>query len=255
MPDNRNPPNDIELQWIPGPVDRPLVVFLHEALGSVSLWRDFPQRLCEAVDCPGLVYSRRGHGRSHPRVPARYEADYLEREAQQVLPALLDALGVAPGYVLFGHSDGASIALLHADAFADRVRGAIVLAPHVFVEDVTVAGVQAAGTAWRSSDLPARLARHHADAASVFERWQQRWLDPSFHGWNVEHRLNDIRCPVLAIQGEGDEYATMAQIDRIAARAPQCEVLKLPACGHSPHRDCASQVIDAARRFVDGLPS
>lgn len=244
----------LELAWISGATDRPLIVFLHEALGSISLWKEFPHRLCQALQSPGLVYSRSGHGSSHPRVPAAYELDYLEREAEQALPALLDSLGVAKGYVLFGHSDGASIALLHAAAFPDRVRGVVALAPHIFVEDVTVAGVHAAGNAWRNSPLPTRLARHHADAGAAFQRWQERWTDPAFRDWNIEQKLDRIRCPVLAVQGENDEYATMAQIDGIASRVARCALLKLPSCGHSPHRDCPDAVISATRRFVDHLP-
>jgi pimeloyl-ACP methyl ester carboxylesterase len=248
--------HDIEHAWIGAPAHAgaPLLVFLHEALGSVAQWRGFPQRLCEALACPGLVYSRAGHGRSAPRADNRLPFDFLEREAEQELPALLQALGVERGYVLFGHSDGASIALLHAAAFPDRVAGAIALAPHIVVEEMTVQGVAAARQLWQDTDLPARLARHHDDAEAVFRRWSERWLDPAFRAWTIAERMRAIRCPVLLIQGEGDEYGSLAQVHGIAERAPQAQVLALAGCGHSPHRDCPDAVIAATRDFLAALP-
>jgi pimeloyl-ACP methyl ester carboxylesterase len=242
----------LDLQWVgnDGAGDRPLLVFLHEALGSIGLWRGFPQALCDATGHRGLVYSRAGHGRSQKREPDAYEFDFLEREAVQALPALLQNLGVDGPYALFGHSDGASIALLHAAAFPQRVRAAIVLAPHIRVEAVTVAGVEAAQTTWEQGDLPQRMARHHDDAPALFRRWSERWRDPAFRAWSIEHRLSAIRCPVLAVQGEADPYGTQAQIDGIAERAPHCELLKLPGCGHAPHLECPQAVIDASVRFL-----
>jgi pimeloyl-ACP methyl ester carboxylesterase len=248
-------PDEIEHLWI-GAAEQtgaPLLVFLHEALGSVSQWRGFPQRLCEAVGCGGLVYSRAGHGRSAPRADNRLPFDFLEQEAEQHLPALLQALGVERHYVLFGHSDGASIALLHAARFPERVAGAIALAPHIVVEEVTVQGVAAAQQLWQTTDLPQRLARYHDDAAAVFQRWSERWLDPAFRAWTIAERMRGIRCPLLLIQGEGDEYGSLAQVQGIAERAPQAQVRVLPGCGHSPHRDCPDAVIDATRAFLARL--
>jgi pimeloyl-ACP methyl ester carboxylesterase len=231
--------------------DAPLVVFLHEALGTLAMWRDFPQRLCDAGGFRGLLYSRYGYGGSTAR-PAReqWPLDYLEREARELLPDFLRAVGADARPWLLGHSDGASIALIHAAAFPDALAGAIVLAPHIFVEDATVAGVAAARRNYEITDLRQRLGRYHADPDGAFWRWHDRWVDPAFRDWNVEALLPAIRCPLLAIQGEGDEYATMAQLDGIKRQVPQAELLKLTACRHSPHRDQPQAVIDAVLRFV-----
>ncbi|MEY4713551.1 MAG: hypothetical protein RIS88_3001 [Pseudomonadota bacterium] len=244
----------IEHQWIGRErVGAPLMVFLHEGLGSVALWRDFPQRLCDALDCRGLVYSRPGYGRSTPRAPdAAWGVDFMHRQAHEVLPELLQALGVdtaqSPPW-LFGHSDGGSIALLHAARFADRVAGAIVLSPHIVVEDVSVASIGQAAHAYKTTDLRQRLARYHDDPDSAFWGWNRIWLDPAFRSWNIEADLGAIRCPVLAVQGLDDEYGTLAQIRGIAQRVPQTQLLELAACGHSPHKDQTEALTGAVRRF------
>ena len=227
---------------------RPLV-FLHEGLGSVAAWRDFPQVLCDALDAPGLVYSRRGYGRSAPLAGPR-GADYLHREAQVVLPALLRALDLHAPFLL-GHSDGGSIALLAAaQPPGDVAPAAIaVLAPHVFVEEVTLLGVRAARLAWEagaSGRLQPRLARWHDDPAGAFFGWNDAWLAPTFRDWNIEAELDQVRCPVLAIQGVDDRYGTLAQLDRIAraVRGP-CRLLRLAGCGHAPHDEAPQVVIEA----------
>ena len=231
--------------------DAPLIVFLHEALGTVAMWRDFPQRLCDAGRFRGLVYSRYGHGDSTPRAPREpWPLDYLEREARLALPAFLRSTGADARPWLFGHSDGASIALIYAAAFPNALAGAIVLAPHIFVEDETIAGVAAARRSYETTDLRQRLARYHADPDDAFWRWHDRWVDPAFRNWNIEALLPAIRCPLLAIQGDGDEYATMAQLDGSKRLVPQAELLKLGACRHAPHRDQPQAVIDAVVRFV-----
>jgi pimeloyl-ACP methyl ester carboxylesterase len=220
----------------------PPLVFLHEGLGSVAGWRDFPRALCDRLEAPGLVYSRRGYGRSTPLGEPR-STGYLHREAWEVLPALLDHLGLeAP--MLVGHSDGGSIALLYAARHAPRAIA--IMAPHVFVEDVTIAGIRAAREAWQQGKLRDPLARVHDDPGGAFFGWNDSWLDPAFRHWNIEAELPKIRCPVLAIQGYEDQYATMAQLDRIAAgvRTP-CRLLKLVGCGHSPQRDQPQAVSDA----------
>lgn len=243
---------DIECRWVgPACAAGPVVVFLHEGLGSVSMWREFPARLCEALGVRGLVWSRPGFGRSTARPGAeRWGPDFMHRQAREILPALLDALDVRAPYLLFGHSDGGSIALIHAASFADRVAGLIVLAPHILVEDISVRSIEQAREAWQETDLRDRLARHHADAESVFLRWNDIWLAPEFRHWNIEALLPSIRCPVLAIQGCDDEYGTMAQIDGIAAVLPGTRLLKLERCGHSPHRDQPEAVIEASRAFA-----
>ena len=231
--------------------DAPTVVFLHEALGTLAMWRDFPQRLCDAGGFRGLLYSRYGYGRSTAR-PARetWPLDYLAREARQLLPNFLRAVGADARPWLFGHSDGATIALLYAAAFPDALAGAVLLAPHIFVEDATVVGIAAARRSYETTDLRQRLARYHADPDDAFWRWHDRWTDPAFRHWNIEALLPAIRCPLLAIQGEDDEYATMAQLDGIKRHVPQAELLKLAACRHSPHRDQPQAVTDAAVRFI-----
>lgn len=231
----------------------PTLVFLHEGLGSIALWRDFPSQVVAATGCPALVYSRYGYGNSEPlRAPRR--VDFMHAEALQTLPELLDKLGIERP-VLFGHSDGASIALIHAGGSARPVAGLILMAPHVLVEDVTIRSIEAAKQAYETTDLRAKLARYHADVDSAFRGWSDVWLDPAFRDWNIEEYLPRVRCPVLAIQGEDDEYGTMEQLERIARAVPGTELLKLPRCRHSPHRDQPRAVIDAAARFLERLCS
>lgn len=242
----------IEYRWVGGTADdAPVVVFLHEGLGSVSMWRDFPQRLCDATGLRGLVYSRPGYGRSTPRAPdEHWRPDFMHRQAHEVLPALLQALGVNDRVWLFGHSDGGSIALLHASRFSDRLRGVIVLAPHILVEPFGLASIRKARDAFQHGDLRARLARHHDDVDSAFRGWNDIWLDPAFESWRIHDELPGIRCPLLAVQGLDDEYGTLEQIHGIARRVPQTQLLELPDCGHSPHRDQPQRLIDAVSRFV-----
>lgn len=242
----------IEHAWVGRPRSErsaPLVVFLHEGLGSVSMWRDFPARLCDSVGARGLVYSRPGYGRSGaPEPEAAWAPDFMHAQAEQVLPALLAALDIDATVDkpwLLGHSDGGSIALLYAARFPQRLAGAVLMAPHILVEDRSVASIEAAREAYRSTDLPQRLARHHDDADRAFWRWNRIWLDPAFRSWSIEAELDAIRCPLLAIQGLDDEYGTLAQIRGIAARVPGTRLLELPDCRHSPQRDQPQAVIDA----------
>jgi pimeloyl-ACP methyl ester carboxylesterase len=223
----------------------PTIVFLHEGLGSVAGWRDFPRSLCDQLDAPGLVYSRRGYGRS-TQLGAPRATDYLHREAWDVLPALLSALGIERPFIV-GHSDGGSIALLYAARF-DPIAIAI-MAPHVFVEDVTIEGIRTARAAWNEGKLRGPLARVHDDPDGAFFGWNDGWLAPEFRAWNIEAELPKIRCPVLAIQGYDDQYATMEQLDRIARGTRECRLLKLESCGHSPQRDQPNAVIDAISKL------
>ena len=246
-------PLSLEYQWVGSDdASRPVVVFLHEGLGSVAMWKDFPQRFCDEHRLRGLVYSRYGYGKSTPRLAnERWAPDFMHRQAREVLPALLDALGIERPW-LFGHSDGGSIALLHAASFAEYLRGVIVLAPHIFVEDISVTSIAAAREAYLSQGLRERLARYHADVDSAFRGWNDIWLDPAFRDWNIEAELARISCPVLAVQGEDDEYGTLEQVYGIARKAPQTEVLVLPQCGHSPHRDQPAALSREAGRFISG---
>jgi pimeloyl-ACP methyl ester carboxylesterase len=228
------------------------IVMLHEGLGSTSLWRDFPERLAAATGSRTLVYSRFGYGRSTPLTEPR-AVDYMHEEARIWLPAILERLEIRRP-VLFGHSDGASISLIHAAQPESRIAAVVALAPHVKVEDITVRNIAEAKTAYTGTDLRQRLGRHHADVDSAFWGWNRVWLSPEFRGWNIEALLPSIRCPILAIQGEDDEYGTMEQIASIGRAAPDASLLALPACRHSPHRDQPQAVLQAATAFIAALP-
>jgi pimeloyl-ACP methyl ester carboxylesterase len=242
----------LEYEWLdPDAAHAPVVVFLHEGLGSRSMWRDYPAQLCDSLGARGLVYSRPGYGRSTLKAAdERWPVDFMHRQARDVLPAFLACVGAPARTWLFGHSDGASIALLYAAAFPERVAGVVAVAPHLFVEDVSVRSIEAARAAYETGDLRARLARHHDDSDSAFRGWNDIWLDPRFRTWNIEAEMHAIRCPVLAVQGVDDEYGTMAQIDRLAALVPQASLVKMAGCGHSPHRDQPQKLTDAVAAFV-----
>ncbi|AOZ08145.1 alpha/beta fold hydrolase [Cupriavidus malaysiensis] len=255
-------PIRIETQWLrPERAGRPLLVFLHEGLGSVSLWRNYPRRLCEAGDFRGLVISRYGYGRSTPRPhEEKWGVDFMHRQAREALPALFDVLDIGPGRAhgrpwLFGHSDGGSIALIYAASFAPAVEGVVVVAPHILVEDLSVRSIEQARRAYLETDLRDKLARHHDDADSAFWGWNDIWLDPAFRAWDLRPLLSGLRCPVLAVQGEDDEYGTMAQIEGIHQHASQTVLLKLPRCGHSPHRDQPEQLTAAVSAYINAETS
>ena len=231
--------------------DKPTLLMLHEGLGCVAMWRDFPQQIAAATGCRVIVWSRAGYGHSESYPEARTPR-YMHREALEALPALLAELGIEKP-VLLGHSDGGSIALIFAGAFPDRVRGVVVMAPHEFVEAETLAGILQAKTAWTATDWSQKLARYHADAGRVFSDWNDTWLSADFRDWNIEAYLPNIRCPVLAMQGEDDEYATMRQIDVIGDQIAGAALLKLPDCGHSPQKDQTEAVLAAVSRFVAAL--
>jgi pimeloyl-ACP methyl ester carboxylesterase len=239
----------LECARIPGAEPgAPTLVFLHEGLGSVSLWRDFPGRVVAATGHGALVYSRAGYGQSTPSTGKR-RVDYMHEEALRALPELLDALGIERP-ILVGHSDGASMALIHAGGSARPVTGLVLMAPHVLVEDLSIRGIEAAKVAYETTDLRERLARRHADPDSAFRGWNDIWLDPAFRAWNIEEYLPRIQVPILAIQGEDDEYGTMDQLDRIARAVPGVEQVRLAGCRHSPHRDRPEAVIAAITAFV-----
>ncbi len=229
----------------------PSILLLHEGLGSIALWRHFPEQLAARSGCRVIVWSRAGYGGSEACRQPRHQR-YMHDEGEKALPALVAALGITRP-VLVGHSDGASIALIYAGAFPDAPLGVVAMAPHEFVEPETLAGIRDAREAWQSTDWPNKLARYHQDAERVFRDWNDTWLSPEFSGWNIEHYLPKIRCPVLALQGVDDEYATLRQIDVIAEKVPGTELLKLEQCGHSPHRDQPEKVLAAIAGFVERL--
>ena len=229
----------------------PLLVFLHEGLGSVTLWRDFPARLAAATGHGALVYSRFGYGQSDP-ITERRHVDFMHEEALRALPELLDKLGIERP-ILIGHSDGASIALIHAGGAGRPITGVVAMAPHVLVEDISIRSIEAARRAYETTDLRDRLARHHAAPDSAFRGWNDVWLDPAFRAWSIEEYLPSIGVPILAIQGEEDEYGTMDQLDRISKGSPEVEQLRLSNCRHSPHKDRPEAVIAAISAFVGRL--
>ena len=227
------------------------MVFLHEGLGSVAMWKGFPAECAKAASCRALLYSRYGYGQSDALTAPR-EIDYLHDEALQSLPELLDKLEVEKP-ILLGHSDGGSIALIHAAASERAVRGLIVMAPHTMVEGVAIRGIEITKRTHQTTHLRDKLARYHADPDSAFWGWNDIWLKPEFRDWNLDDCLPRIACPLLAIQGEDDQYGTMEQIDRIQRAVPWTEVLKLKDCGHSPHRDQPAAVIEHVAQFVERL--
>jgi pimeloyl-ACP methyl ester carboxylesterase len=227
----------------------PVLVLLHEGLGSLALWKQFPALLAQASGCPVLAYSRYGYGKSD-RLAAPRAVDYMHREALEVLPEVLAQLGIESP-ILVGHSDGASIALIHAGAGGFPVRGVVAMAPHVFVEDITVASIAEARVAFETTDLPQKLGRYHDDVESTFRGWNDIWLHPDFRRWNIEEYLSGIRCPVLLIQGEDDQYGTLLQVEAIARQVSgPVETLVLPECAHSPQVDQKQATLDAIAAFV-----
>jgi len=228
--------------------DAPAMVFLHEALGCIAMWRDVPERLVALTGLPALVYDRHGHGLSD-RMARRREPDYLDRESFDILPRVLAECGIADP-ILVGHSDGGSIALLHASRHP--VRALVSEAAHVFVETVTLAGIKEASIAWRETDLPRRLGKYHGDKMeAVFSAWADCWQSEPFTSWNMESTLPGVACPVLIIQGAGDEYGTVAQVAAIATGITgPASVMMVPGCNHIPHFQAAETVLPAIAKFV-----
>ena len=235
-------------------VHRPPLVFLHEGLGSVAMWRDFPARVASATGCRTVVYSRFGFGRSSRRT-APYTPRFMHEEALRILPALRAALGIARP-VLVGHSTGASMALIHAGVDGSDVVGLVVMAPLAFVEEFNLDSIRKARSLYETTDMRDKLARYHDDVDGVFRGWNDIWLHPEFRSWSIEADMAGIRCPILAILGEDDEYSTQAQIaavERAATRAASFDFLHLADCRHAPHRDQGPVVVEAIVGFVDGL--
>ena len=239
----------LETLWLEPRVARgTTIVMLHEGLGSIALWRDFPHRLAERTRCGVLVYSRYGHGNSD-ELGEKRPVEFMHHEGEVVLPELLHKLGIA-NPILLGHSDGGSIALIFAGRYPQRPRALILEAPHVFVEDLSVASIAAAKVRYESTDFRNRLGCYHEHVDATFWGWNDIWLEPNFRAWNIESYLNSIRCPVLCIQGEEDEYGTPAQVEAIREQVPGTELLMLPDCKHSPHRDQREATLAKMAEFV-----
>jgi pimeloyl-ACP methyl ester carboxylesterase len=229
----------------------PPIVMLHEGLGSVAMWKDLPAQLAARTGRDVIAYSRRGYGRSAP-IDGPRDVRYMHREGEVVLPGLLAALGIERA-VLFGHSDGASIALICAGTHPTLVAALVLEAPHVFVEDLSVRSIAAAEAAWQATDLRRKLGRYHDDVEGAFRGWNDVWLDPRFRDWNIEEYAERVQCPVLVIQGEADEYGTLAHVESIVARVPEAQTLIVPGAGHGPHRDAADAVLERTASFVGAL--
>jgi pimeloyl-ACP methyl ester carboxylesterase len=233
-------------------VHRPPLIFMHEGLGSIGMWRDFPATVAAATGCRTIVYSRAGHGRSSPfRGP--HTPRFMHEEALEVLPALREALGIEKP-LFIGHSTGASMSLIHAGANQWEVAGVVAMAPLCFVEPINLESIRNAKEVFRSTDMKHKLGRYHDDAEAVFWSWNDIWLDPAFAPWNIAADLAGIRCPVLAVLGEDDEYCTQLQIDAIlehAKNASSVEYLRLADCRHSPHRDQPEAVMSSLIQFID----
>lgn len=259
----------LEVAHVPGATDKAPLVFLHEGLGSVAMWqqrdRHWPAELCAATQRAGWLFSRRGYGQSDPVADVRgeprwsgewhigrHEPDYMHLEAWWVLPRLLERLNISEP-VLIGHSDGATIALLHASRHA--VTACVAIAPHVFVEDVSVHAIAQAKAAYESPEslLRQRLSRYHADVDNAFWQWNDVWLSRAFRGFDMRSQCRTITAPLLLVQGTEDEYGTLAQLREIAHEAPHAQRLELPHCGHSPHRDQPVVLTEAITRFMGEL--
>lgn len=244
--------HNLEYEWHgPPPREAPTIIFLHEGLGSVSVWRDFPASLAEATGCGALVYSRAGYGNSDP-VELPRPLSFMHTEALVTLPEVLDSADVREA-ILLGHSDGGSIALIYAGGVKDaRLRGLILEAPHVFVEDLSLESIKRAAEQYESGQLKQALVRHHgSNVECAFWGWNRVWLEPRFRSWNIEEYLRGISVPVLVIQGDEDEYGTLRQVEAIerGCKGPVESVI-LPRCGHSPHRDQPERALEAITSFV-----
>ena len=243
--------HSIHYEWIEGDAARPPLVFLHEGLGSIRQWRDFPAKVAAATGCRALVYDRYGYGQSEVLQEAKRDIRFMHDEALVAFPQLLQALAVERP-LLIGHSDGASIALIHAGA-NHPVRGVVAMAPHVFIEPLCLNSIVTAAEQFETTDFAEKLGRYHRDARKTFYGWADVWLDKDFKSWDIrDDYLPQIRCPVLAIQGYDDIYGTMAQLDDLARRVRgPCEILKLKDCGHAPFREQPEKTLDAVVRFVE----
>ena len=257
-PSGRVVANGASLEWaVFGPRDpaAPVIVLLHEGLGCLALWRSFPEQLARHTGYRVFAFSRAGYGRSDAAT-LPWPLDYMTREALDCLPDVLAAID-APGYVLLGHSDGASIAAIYAGSVADdRLRGVVLMAPHFFTEPMGLAEIAAARDVFETTAMKERMAKYHADPVATFRGWNDAWLDPAFKAWNVEAVIESFRVPVLALQGREDQYGTLAQIEAVRRKSPAAvELAVIEKCRHSPHFDQPEATLEAIGAFLNRLPA
>jgi pimeloyl-ACP methyl ester carboxylesterase len=241
--------HSLNYEWIGEGQGAPVLVFLHEGLGSIRQWRDFPSKLCSATGLRGLVFDRYGYGQSDILEEPKRSVHFMHDEALRALPDLLLQLKIN-NPLLVGHSDGASIALIHAGG-GFQVKAVVAMAPHVFIEPICLSSIRKIADTFEKGDLPRALGKYHRDARKTFYGWADVWLDPDFPQWDIRDAyLPKIECPVLAIQGEDDEYGTMQQLDDTRRRVKRCELLKLADCGHAPFKDQPGKVLSAIESFI-----
>jgi len=240
---------------ISGETSAPLLVFLHEGLGCTAMWKNFPDRLCQATGCPGLIYDRHGYGQSAPRSEP-FNSDYMHYAATAELPELLRIVAPDVPYILIGHSDGGTISLIHAARKPSNCLAVITEAAHVFVEEITLAGVRKAIEAWHSGKLRTLLKKFHGDnAEAVFRAWSGIWLEQDFRNWNIVELLPDISIPALIIQGEDDQYGSLRQVDTILAGiGEKAQSAIITACGHAPHHQKIADTLKLMADFILSLP-
>jgi pimeloyl-ACP methyl ester carboxylesterase len=249
MPSVQAAGHSLNYEWVGEEQGAPVLVFLHEGLGSIRQWRDFPSKLCSATGLRGLAFDRYGYGQSDVLEEPKRSVHFMHDEALRALPGVFNELKIEKP-ILVGHSDGASIALIHAGG-GFQVKAVVAMAPHVFIEPVCLSSIRKIAASFETGDLPKALGKYHRDARKTFYGWADVWLDPQFPRWDIrDDSLPGIACPVLAIQGEDDEYGTMQQLDDIAKRVKRCELLKLPDCGHSPFKDQTEKVLSAIESFI-----
>ena len=241
----------IAYEWVGEESRKAPLVFLHEGLGSIRQWRDFPAQVAAATGRRALVYDRYGYGQSDVLREKKRPIGFMHDEALAALPELLSSLKIE-NPLLIGHSDGASIALIYAGS-GHAVRGVVAMAPHVFIEPECLSSIEKISEEFEKGDLASKLGRYHRDARKTFYGWADVWLDPEFEGWDIrDDYLPKIRCPVLGIQGFDDAYGTMAQLDELQKRTG-AKLLKLEKCGHAPFRDQPEKVLSAVVKFVENL--
>ncbi|WP_265427229.1 alpha/beta fold hydrolase [Chryseobacterium sp. YIM B08800] len=233
--------------------NKPTIVFLHDSLGSVQLWRDFPEKLAKAIQCNVLLYDRLGYGKSFPMITHERENNYMELEAD-ILNDLLSELNINDA-ILFGHSDGGTIALITASKYPEKVKAVICEAGHIFVEDITIKGVEEALNAYSTTNLPQRLEKYHGDKVeTIVKAWTEIWLSDNFRSWNIEYLLKNIKSPLLFIQGEADEYGTLNQVEKTVSQVKgTSEKFIIPNIGHTPHRESPEIVLNKSIEFINSV--